>query len=260
VYLIGWQAPAPDEEGLGLAEYADRAILECIEAIGAEVGRSKIFLAGHSLGGTLAAIFASLHPERVRGLITLEAPIAFGAGQLEKVLARLPPSATGAVATGNVPGTFLDLGSAYADPLTFNAEPLADWLAASLSPAARRLHWQVRRWSLDETPMARRLFEEVCEALYRENRFAEGRLSVGGRLADPRAIQAPVLAVSDPRSRVVPPASIEAYGTCTASSDVDILEYAGDVGVVLQHVGVLVGANAHRQLWPRILQWLDQRV
>jgi polyhydroxyalkanoate synthase len=32
-----------------------------------------------------------------------------------------------------------------------------------------------------------------------------------------------------------------------------VLEYPGDVGVALQHVGVLVGATAHRELWPRIL-------
>jgi polyhydroxyalkanoate synthase len=36
-----------------------------------------------------------------------------------------------------------------------------------------------------------------------------------------------------------------------------VLEYGGDTGVVVQHLGVLVGRNAHRILWPRILAWLD---
>jgi polyhydroxyalkanoate synthase subunit PhaC len=102
-------------------------------------------MAGHSLGGTLAAIFASLHPGRLHGR--------------------------------NVPGTALDLMSAWADPVSFSAEPWMDLPQSSRSADARRLHWQVRRWSLDESPMARRLFEEVEEALYRQNRFAEGRSS-----------------------------------------------------------------------------------
>jgi polyhydroxyalkanoate synthase len=36
-----------------------------------------------------------------------------------------------------------------------------------------------------------------------------------------------------------------------------VLEYAGDVGVNLQHVGVLVGKSAHEQIWPAIFAWLD---
>jgi polyhydroxyalkanoate synthase subunit PhaC len=43
-----------------------------------ETGQMRVVLAGHSLGGTLAAIFPSLHPERVRGLALLEAPTKFG--------------------------------------------------------------------------------------------------------------------------------------------------------------------------------------
>jgi polyhydroxyalkanoate synthase len=35
-----------------------------------------------------------------------------------------------------------------------------------------------------------------------------------------------------------------------------VLWYEGDVGVALQHVGMLVGSNAHQALWPEILQWL----
>jgi hypothetical protein len=78
---------------------------------------------------------------------------------------------------------------------------------------------------------------------------------VGGRLADPRAIRAPILAVLDPRSRIVPPAAVVAR-THTSSSDVQFLRYAGDSGVMMQHVGVLVGANAHEYLWPKIIGWI----
>lgn len=254
-YLIAWQLPDDGDEWMGLDEYASRSILECLQAVAAETGHSKVFLAGHSLGGTLAAIFASLHPERVRALIELEGPMAFGTGQLEAALARAPPAGAITQALGNVPGTFLDWASAWADPLTFGVEPWIDWMASGRSAAAHRLHWQVRRWSLDESPIARKLFDEVADALYRENRFAERCLRIGGRLADPRAIEVPILAVLDPRSRIVPPASVEAYRTCTGSSDVEILEYRGDTGVLMQHVGVLIGENAHASLWPQILDW-----
>jgi polyhydroxyalkanoate synthase subunit PhaC len=252
VYLLAWRRPEPADQSLGLETYAERAILDALDAIQAETGADAAFLAGHSLGGTLAAIFAALHPNRVCGLVELEGPIAFIGGRLEAAAASGPPPQAITGALGNVPGTFLDLASVGADPHTFVREPLGDAMRSGWSP----LHWRVRRWTLDEAPMARRLFEEVYEALYRENRFAERRLEIGARLADPRAIEAPILAVLDRRSRIVPPASMEAYRTCTSAKRVEILEYAGDVGVVMQHVGVLVGRNAHERLWPRIVDWL----
>jgi polyhydroxyalkanoate synthase len=36
-----------------------------------------------------------------------------------------------------------------------------------------------------------------------------------------------------------------------------LLHYEGDVGVNLQHEGVLVGRNAHAKLWPAIFSWLQ---
>ncbi|MBW8896540.1 MAG: hypothetical protein JF619_00125, partial [Massilia sp.] len=38
-----------------------------------------------------------------------------------------------------------------------------------------------------------------------------------------------------------------------------VLHYEGDVGVNLQHVGVLVGRSAHERIWPQIFDWLDGR-
>lgn len=260
VYLLAWQRPQPRDNWMGLAQYADRAISDCLEAIENETGAAKIFVTGHSLGGTLAAIFSSLHPDRLHGLIELEGPMEFGAGRLETAMAGGPPASAVTGLVGNVPGSLLDWMSVWADPFTFSAEPWLDWLQSSRSADERRLHWQVRRWALDETPIARQLFEEVEEELYRRNRFAEGELRIDGRPARPQAIEAPIVAILDRRSRIVPPPSVEAYRSRTGSSDVQILDYPGDTGVLMQHVGVLVGERAHKLLWPSILQWIEQRL
>jgi polyhydroxyalkanoate synthase len=259
VYMAAWLRPGPGDREMGLGEYADRAIVACIEEIRARTGQGRPFLAGHSLGGTLAAIFASLHPARVRGLIELEGPIEFGPGRLEAAVARAPHAPAIGRWPGTVPGTFLDWSSFHADPQTFFTEPWRDRVESARSPGDCWLHWRVVRWTLDEQPMAARLFEEVVELLYRKNRFAEGGLQVGDRVADARVIGMPVIAVLDPRSRITPPQSIEAYRTRTASADVEILHYPGDRGVVMQHLGVLVGRTAHALLWPRIEAWLRQR-
>jgi len=50
VYLTQWERPGEAEQGFGLAEYADRLILDCLRAIAVESREPQVFLAGHSLG------------------------------------------------------------------------------------------------------------------------------------------------------------------------------------------------------------------
>jgi polyhydroxyalkanoate synthase len=65
VYLLEWLLPTPTDDHFGLAEYASSWPAAAIQAIEAEAGSSAPILAGHSLGGTFAAICATLFPERI---------------------------------------------------------------------------------------------------------------------------------------------------------------------------------------------------
>jgi pimeloyl-ACP methyl ester carboxylesterase len=82
-YLVQWEEPQPS---LGLADYCDRLILACADAIRAETGTRALFLFGHSLGGLFGAVFAALHPARVQGMVAVAAPFHFEFGR-NKVLA-----------------------------------------------------------------------------------------------------------------------------------------------------------------------------
>ena len=75
VYLVQWEEPASATAGPGLADYGDRLLLECVNAVQDETGERRIFLAGHSLGGTLCGIFSALHPERTLGLVAVISPM-----------------------------------------------------------------------------------------------------------------------------------------------------------------------------------------
>ena len=256
VYLIQWERPGAVEQGFGLAEYADRLLLDCLDAIAMEGGRAPAVVAGHSLGGTLVAIFSALHPERMRGLILLGAPLHFGpdVGALDRLAAAVPSGLMDV--SGNVPGSFLDLVSVLAFPIAFEAARWADWVVSLPDLGALDTHLRVERWTFDEMPLAARLFREVVEALYREDRFLRGTLRVRGRRAAPDAITAPLLSVVDARCPIAPPRSVLPFHLAVGSPERRLLWYEGDTGVALRHLGMLVGRSAHRRLWPEIVRWI----
>ena len=158
--------------------------------------------------------------------------------------------------SGNVPGSFLDLVSVLAFPIAFEAARWADWVVSLPDLGALDTHLRVERWTFDEMPLAARLFREVVEALYREDRFLRGTLRVRGRRAAPDAITAPLLSVVDARCPIAPPRSVLPFHLAVGSPERRLLWYEGDTGVALRHLGMLVGRSAHRRLWPEIVRWI----
>jgi polyhydroxyalkanoate synthase len=258
VYLIQWERPGTREQSFGLDAYADRLIHACLDVIRAETGETRTFLAGHSLGGTLAAICAALHPERVQGLVLLGAPLNFGpdVGTFGPLIAASPPTQTITALLGNMPGSFLNVVSLLAAPGSFGWLRWLDALRSLADLAALQTYLLVERWTLDESPLARRLFEEITELLYRENRFMRGTLAIDGRLARPDRLVAPLLSVVDRSCPIAPPSAVLPFHQAVQSTEQRVLWYAGDTGVALQHVGMLVGRHAHQQIWPEILRWI----
>jgi polyhydroxyalkanoate synthase len=157
-----------------------------------------------------------------------------------------------------VPGAFTALLSTAAAPEAFVLQRWAD-LGASLGDSlAIAVHARVERWALDEFAMPGRLFEEVLELLYREDRLVAGTLGLGGRRTGLHRLRSPVVAVVNPPGRVVPPASVlKGLAAMPAEVPRRVLEYGGERGPALQHLGPLVGPVAHARLWPEILDWIS---
>jgi len=261
VFLIEWKAPGPGHDELGLSEYAGSFILNCFDKISGYAGEENCFLVGHSLGGTLAAIFSSYRPERIKGLVLAAGPVHFGAGVgcLDTAVALFGGLRDVVGIFGNVPGSFLDVVATGADPETFFFYPLRDLMESMEDSGAMRTHLAVRRWMLDETPLPKKLFKEVVELLYRDDVFMRGLLKLDGSSASPERIDFPVLAIIDRDCRIVTPRSVLPFFEKIKSTDTQVLWYAGDKGILFRHAGVLVGKNAQGKIWPEVVSWIQAR-
>jgi polyhydroxyalkanoate synthase subunit PhaC len=258
VYLAEWTLPGDEEQNFGLADYGDRLLKACLDVIESDSEETEVILAGHSLGGVLATIFACLHPQHVHAMLLLEAPLHFGAdaGDFAPLVAAVPEARPIEEAFGNVPGSFLNFVSVAAAPHAFQWAHYTDLLLSMSSYETFHTHMRVERWMHDEFPLPGRLFTEIVELLYRNDQLMKGSLRIGTRQIGAQDVTAPLLNVIDPRSTIIPPQSILLFHEAAASASKKVLQYGGDIGVGIQHVGVLVGATAHAVLWPAIFDWL----
>lgn len=253
VFLLEWRDPRPGED-LGLADFAENLPLAAVRAIRSQTGRAPITLAGHSLGGTFAAIFAALHPGLVHDLWLIDAPLRFGPDdRIAAALRALGPDLLAAAAGDPAPGAFIGSLAVAVLPDEFIWSPAIDLFAAGWNAHRRELHAQVMRWTLDEYPLPQRLFLEVARQLYEEDRFAQGALTIGSRAVGLGEVRTPVAAVLNPASAVVPPAAISQALGMTHAAAIDVFAYEPEPGCGLPHVGPLVSPGAHARIWPHLV-------
>ena len=210
---------------------------------------------GHSLGGTLAAIFAASDPSSVRGLVLLSTPLCFAPGscRFRDAIVAMAPSTLSRMEI--VPGSLLSQLSVMASPETFLWSRLADAVLSVGDPRALALHARVERWTLDEFPLPGRLVHEILEWLYRENRFCAATLRIADKFLGPSTLRLPVLAVVNTADLVAPLPSIAPCIDAMPRRFARLIEYSGEMGVGLQHLAVLVGRRAHAAVWPVIFSW-----
>jgi polyhydroxyalkanoate synthase len=260
VYLLEWIPPSGRDGNAGLDEYADQAIGECLAAVTHEAHGDQPFIMGHSLGGTLAAIFCALEPRVARGLVLLGAPLCFeqASSRFRDALVSIVPSTLSE--TAPVAGSLLTYASAAAAPDTFIWSRWVDALLSFGEPTAMEIHARVECWALDEVALPGKLVNQMIQWLYRENRFCRGTMSMRNRTIGPSSVTIPVLAAINTADEIAPPASVTPFVDQMAAKNTRVIRYRGEVGVGLQHLAMLVGRQAFAWVWPAIISWLKAQL
>ena len=77
VYIIDWGYPDRSDRFLTLEDYIERFLGGAVDHLRRSHGLDAINLLGICQGGTFALCYASLHPDKVRNLITMVTPVDF---------------------------------------------------------------------------------------------------------------------------------------------------------------------------------------
>jgi polyhydroxyalkanoate synthase len=109
------------------------------------------------------------------------------------------------------------------------------------------------RWTNSDVPLAGQVFREVTQEIFQQNLLAQGRLPVGSRTVNLKNITCPVLNIMGEYDRVAHPQSSLPLIELVGSRDKQNLVFPSG------HVGLAVSRAAHKELWPWVGTWLQER-
>ena len=222
-----------------LATSVDVDLPAALDVAAARSGRDRAFVVGHSLGGLLAYALAAGYGSRVAGVVTLGAPLRFGADSATLALVR------GGVAAASraAPGAAFPMGLIRAGLRRTAGLWDLPWLPIPL-----------RAWA----PGA---FEATVRDEYLRDAFDVGTL---GQLAeitrDGAALAArwarcdvPALVLAGTHDLLAPPSSVHPGFSVGPRRDRTWVE------LPFGHGDIILGRDAPARVWPLITRWLVAR-
>lgn len=249
VYLIDWGVPQAEDAHEDVAYVIHDLLHRSIDRICRHAGHSRALVLGYCLGGTLAAIHAALHPERVAGLVLLNAPTRFAeAGRFRDFVLDLDLDQA-IDHDGLVPVHVMKPAFKLLDPMG-NWHKYAAIEAASHDPTRLRRTLVRERWLEENVPMSGAFAREFIDHCYQRDALLDGTWTLRGETVDLANITAPTLVLACARDFIAPQASV--------LPAVDVIPNA--TGQVLEtgHIGVVVGGFGPAVFYPLLDAWFRE--
>ncbi len=279
VYLLDFGISGAEDVRLSLEDLVLDYVQGAVQKVLQTSGAGKISLFGHSQGGTLSAMYASLFPDGpLKNLVLISTPTEFaprnpGPLGLWTLASRnggpffdpaMVPLFMGNLPTDLASRLINSATSLQAAAVSMATRPFGRWLSVYDSALREVREWAERdvsvrswlavsKWVDDAAPFPGESFRRWVGDFYQRDKLVKGEMELRGHRAGLSNIQCAVLNVSGKWDHVVPPSQTEATTTLARSSDKEYVSL--DAG----HVGMLVGPGAGGGLWPRVREWLALR-
>ena len=252
VYLIDWGTPTVADKDLTVNDYVNGYLEDCVEKVREVSGEKKINLLGYCMGGTFTTMYAAQHPEKIRKLGLMAAPVMFTSrGSFLNIWAHAPGFDAWKIARtlGLVPPQFFNSAFDMLDPLRTGYEKYRTLLLHLDNPEFVENFLRMERWTLEGIPMAGPTYAEVVTNGYQKDMLIQGTWKLDGAPIRLERITMPVASIVGLTDNIVP-------AECTVKG----LEFMGSrekahFEIPAGHIGLSTSRKAHREMWPAVADW-----
>jgi len=252
VYLIDWNEPSRLDQHLTLDDYVNRYIDNCVDEVRARSGKDAINVLGYCMGGTMSAMYASLHPEKVNALGLMAAGLCFDGtgGVLEQWGSEEyydPDEVTQTF--GNVPAEFLDVGFALMDPVDNYVSKYVRFYENLENEDFVENFGRMEKWLSEGIDVAGEAYDQFLTDLYQENKLYHNEMELNGEHVDIADIDMPIIQIIGEYDHLIPADASKPFNEVVGSDDVTTIEYATG------HIGLSVSSSSHAEVWPQVSEW-----
>lgn len=251
VFCIDWGAPRAEDRFTTFNDVVDTALGRALRLVADTTPRKKAHVLGYCMGGTLGAIHAAAHPERLASFVALAAPVEFTKEPgLLGAWTNAPGFDVDALVDGlgNIPWQLLQSAFHLLRP-TLGLSKLVTLLDRAWNDEFLDGHLALETWGNDNVSLPGEFYRTYIRELYQRDALMKGELELGGRAVSLSAITTPTLAVTFEHDNIVPASSAKAL--------VDVLgaKVASHLHLPGGHVGAVVSKHAAKSLWPQLVEF-----
>jgi len=256
VYMIDWNEPSRLDQFLTLDDYVNRYIDNCVDIVRERSGQDSINVLGYCMGGTMTAMYASLHPEKVRAMGLMAAGLYFedtgGVLELWGDEQYYDPE-TVRDAYGNMPADVLAIGFALMDPVSNFVSKYARFYDNMEDDDFVENFARMERWLDEGIDVAGEAYVQFLEDIYQGNKLYENELELNGKHVDVNDIDMPLLFIMGEYDHLIPCGASEPFADVVGSDDVEMIKYPTG------HIGLSVSGSSHKEVWPQVADWYYEK-
>lgn len=254
VYLIDWGYPDSSDRHLGLDDYINGYINNCVNEICKRHELDSINLLGICQGGAFSLCYSALHQDKVKNLITTVTPVDFHTkDDLLSNMVRHIDIDLVVDTIGNVPGEVLNSTFLSLKPFRLVGQKYID-LVDLLDDSEKAMNFmRMEKWIFDSPDQAGEAYRDFIKQFYQANGLVKGTVKIGNQTVDLDNITMPVLNIYAAADHLVPPDSSRALEGCVGTDDYSSLEFPGG------HIGIYVSGKAQKMIPPTVGKWLNER-